>query len=50
MADAPIEKHYTIKGFEEIEVGRVKWPMSVIRIRHKQSEKLVELAEHILQK
>ena len=32
MAEAPIEKKYTIAGYEDIEVGRVKWPMSVIRI------------------
>lgn len=50
MASAPIEKHYTIKGFEDVEVGRVKWPMSVIRIRHKNAEKLIELGDVILQK
>ncbi|MGN0692725.1 MAG: galactose-1-phosphate uridylyltransferase, partial [Oscillospiraceae bacterium] len=29
---AEVEKHYTIKGFEDVEVGRVKWAMSVLRI------------------
>lgn len=50
MACAPIEKKYSIKGFEDVEVGRVKWPMSVIRIRHKQPDRLIELGDKILQK
>ena len=48
MAKAPIEKTYTVKGFEDIEVGRVKWPMSVIRISGKDTDRLVELADRIL--
>lgn len=48
MAKAKFEKHFNIKGFEDVEVGIVKWPMSVIRIRHKDSKKLVKLATHIL--
>ncbi|MGN1444498.1 MAG: UDP-glucose--hexose-1-phosphate uridylyltransferase [Acutalibacteraceae bacterium] len=50
MAKAPIEKTYTIKGFEDIEVGRVKWPMSVIRISGKDTDRLVDLADRILTK
>ncbi len=50
MASAPIEKNYTIKGFEDVEVGRVKWPMSVIRIRHQNTQRLIELGDVILQK
>ena len=50
MAKAPIEKTYTVKGFEDIEVGRVKWPMSVIRISGKDTDRLVELADRILGK
>ncbi|MGN1415911.1 MAG: UDP-glucose--hexose-1-phosphate uridylyltransferase [Oscillospiraceae bacterium] len=45
---AEVEKHYTIKGFEDVEVGRVKWAMSVLRIRSEDSERLVELADKIL--
>lgn len=45
---AEIEKTYTIKGFEDVEVGRVKWAMSVIRIRSENSDHLVELADKIL--
>ena len=49
MAKAPIEKSFVIAGYEDVEAGIVKWPLSVIRIRSKQIERLVELADHILQ-
>ena len=50
MAKANIEKEYKIKGFEDVTVGRVKWPMSVIRLRSADSDRLVELADNILTK
>ena len=49
MAKAPIEKHVTIPGFENVEAGIVKWPLSVLRIRHKNPERLIDLATHVLQ-
>jgi UDPglucose--hexose-1-phosphate uridylyltransferase len=48
MAKAPIETPITIPGYEDIEAGLVKWPMSVIRIKGKDKERLVQLADHIL--
>ncbi|WP_349763072.1 UDP-glucose--hexose-1-phosphate uridylyltransferase [Fusobacterium sp. SYSU M8D902] len=48
MAKAPIEKKISFKGFEDVEAGIVKWPMSVIRISSKNREKLVDLADKIL--
>ncbi len=48
MERAPIEKEYTIKGYEDITVGRVKWPMSVIRICGKDKARVCSLAERIL--
>lgn len=48
MEKAPTEKTYTIKSYEDITVGRVKWPMSVIRLTGDNKEKLINLAEHIL--
>ena len=48
MAKAPIERHFTIKGYEDVETGIVKWPLSGIRIRHKDEKRLIDLAEHIL--
>ncbi|MDU1909701.1 UDP-glucose--hexose-1-phosphate uridylyltransferase [Fusobacterium sp.] len=48
MAKSPIEKALIFKGFEDIEAGIVKWPMSVIRIKSHNRKKLVELAVKIL--
>lgn len=48
MAKAPILKKIQIKGFGDVEAGIVKWPMSVLRIRGTNQNRIVELAEHIL--
>lgn len=48
MAKSPIEKAITFKGFEDIEAGIVKWPMSVIRIKSSDRKKLVDLSVKIL--
>lgn len=48
MEKAQIKTKLTIRGYEDVEAGIVNWPMSVIRIRHKDSERLVALASHIL--
>ncbi len=48
MAKAPIETNLVFKGFEDVEAGIVKWPMSTIRIRHKDTNRLCELASKIL--
>lgn len=48
MAKAPIEKSVSFAGYEDVEAGIVKWPMSVIRIRHTDESRLIELADVIL--
>lgn len=48
MAKAPVETTFTIKGFEGVEAGIVKWPMSVIRLKAEQPEPLIELGDYIL--
>ena len=48
MAKAPIEKAVTIPGYEDVECGIVKWPLSVLRIRHKYEKRLIDLADHVL--
>ena len=50
MAKAPVERTFTVKGFEDITSGIVKWPMSVIRLSHKDYHRLIELADVILNK
>jgi len=48
MAKAPVEKEYVVKGFEDLKVGRVKWPMSVIRVSGPDTKRIIELADVIL--
>ena len=48
MEKAPVERTITFRGFEDVEAGIVKWPMSVIRLRCKDDQRLVELADRIL--
>ena len=33
MAKAPVEGEFNVEGFKGVTLGRVKWPMSVIRIK-----------------
>ncbi len=49
MAKAPIERSFTVKGFEDVEAGILKWPMSVIRIKSADSDRLIALADHVLE-
>lgn len=48
MAKAPIEKTFCLPGFEDLTVGRVAWPMSVIRLRHSDANLLCRAAAHML--
>ena len=48
MARAQVEKEYVIKDFEDVKAGRVKWPMSVIRLSCEDPERLCELGGRIL--
>jgi len=48
MERAPIETPFTFRGFEDVEAGIVKWPMSVVRIAGADPDQLVELADRIL--
>lgn len=48
MAKAPIEKYFTLEGFEDVEAGIVFWPMSVLRLRAKDAGRLIELGDVVL--
>ena len=48
MAKAPIETPWTFPGFEDVEAGIVRWPMSCIRLTSAGDAKLVDLADKIL--
>lgn len=48
MEKAPVEEKIVFKGFENVDAGIVKWPMSVIRINSEDKNALVDLADKIL--
>ncbi len=48
MARAEIEKSYVIDGYEDVECGILNWPLSVIRLRGQDTDKIGALATHIL--
>ena len=48
MERAAVEQRISFAGFEEIEAGIVKWPMSVIRLKGSDPERIADLAEKIL--
>lgn len=48
MAKAPVETELHFTGFDDIRAGIVRWPMSVIRLTAANPDRLVELADRIL--
>ncbi len=48
MAKAPIEHKVKFEGFENVEAGIVKWPMSVIRLRSENTDDIIALSRKIL--
>ena len=48
MARAEVEKPVTIPGYEDLQTGIVKWPMSVLRVRGADRNRVIALATHVL--
>ncbi len=48
MEKAPVETPFVFPGYEDVEAGIVKWPMSVVRIASRDPERLIDLADHML--
>ena len=48
METAGVEKALTFRDFEDIQAGIVKWPMSVIRLRGSNPDRIADLADKIL--
>ena len=48
MAKAPVETPLSFAGFEDVQAGIVKWPMSVIRLTGSDRFRLADLADKIL--
>ncbi|MGL5415132.1 MAG: UDP-glucose--hexose-1-phosphate uridylyltransferase [Clostridium sp.] len=50
IEDAKVLENYNVRGYEDITVERINWPLSVIRVRGNDKEKLVDFAEIVLEK
>ena len=48
MERAPVETPFPFPGYEDVEAGIVKWPLSVVRLASADPERLVDLADRIL--
>lgn len=48
MAKAPYDYRFELKGYEDLNAGIVKWPMSVIRLQGKDIIRITDAADHIL--
>jgi len=48
METAGVEKDVSFRGYEDIQAGIVKWPMSVIRLNGKDPARIADLADKIL--
>ena len=48
MARAGMERLVSFAGFDDVEAGIVRWPMSVVRLASSDRSRLLELADHIL--
>ena len=48
MERAPVETPFPVPGYEDVEAGIVKWPLSVVRLASADPERLVDLADRIL--
>ncbi len=48
MAKAPVIRSFTVKGYEDVTAGIVKWPLSVIRLQCTDETRIIDLADHIL--
>ena len=48
MTKAPVTTELTFAGFEDVEAGIVKWPMSVIRLDCENPDRIVDLSDKIL--
>ena len=45
---AEVERKFTVNGFNDVECGIVKWPMSVVRLTGKNKDSIISLSSHIL--
>ncbi len=49
MEEAPVLRKISIEGYEDVEASIIKWPLSVIRIRGGNRQRLSQLGDRILE-
>lgn len=49
METADVLENYTLAGYEDVVISRLKWPLSVLRLRTRNKDKIIECANHILE-
>ena len=45
---AEVERKFIVNGFDDVECGIVKWPMSVVRLTGKNKDSIISLSSYIL--
>ncbi len=50
MERAAEERTFTVPGFADVSTAIVRWPVSVVRLRCREPERLARLADHILER
>ncbi len=48
MVRAEYEKEFAIPGYEDVHAGIIRWPLSTIRLQGTDTDRIADLAEHIL--
>lgn len=48
LDNASVINTYNVSGFEDVEVSRIKWPLTAIRTRSQSRERLVDFADMLL--
>ena len=43
-----LERKFIVNGFDDVECGIVKWPMSVVRLTGKNKDSIISLSSYIL--
>ena len=50
MERAAVEECFTVPGFSDVQAGILRWPVSVLRLRCGEPDRLAQLAGHILER
>ena len=50
MERAAVEESFTVPGFADVQAGILRWPVSVVRLRCGEPDRLVRLSSHVLER